>query len=388
MTTRPVTRGQDLLPIGETARICGVATSTLRYYEERGLIAPARRVGGRRWYGRDELRRIVVVQLAQSFGMSLEAIGTYLHAESPAWQEVLDSHIAELDSRVACARSAKEFLLHARRCPAADPLRECDVMVGALDTWIERGLPGRERPGSALRSDFVAEAHGDDAGSGTGRSDQERHDLAAMRRRYVDATLDTDDLAADPVEQFQRWLQDAVAAQVPEPNAMVLATTGADGTPSARTVLLKGLDERGFTFFTNLESAKAADLAANPRAALVFPWHAMERQVRVSGPVTQVSRDETAAYFASRPRESRLGAWASPQSSVVPDRAALDRGYAEMEARWPDGDEVPLPDFWGGYRVRPEECEFWQGRQGRLHDRFRYRRTDAGDGWIRERLAP
>jgi pyridoxamine 5'-phosphate oxidase len=210
--------------------------------------------------------------------------------------------------------------------------------------------------------------------------------LAAMRRRYDQAALVEDDMAADPLDQFRRWLADAVAADVPEPNAMVLATTDAGGVPSARTVLLKGLDERGFAFYTNVESAKAADLAANPRAALVFLWHAIERQVRVSGDVSRVGHDEAAAYFASRPRESQLGAWASPQSSVVSDRAALDQAYAEMEARWPAGAEIPLPDFWGGYRVRPREFEFWQGRKGRLHDRVRYRRVE--DRWIMERLAP
>ena len=196
--------------------------------------------------------------------------------------------------------------------------------------------------------------------------------LAGMRAAVRRGNPGRGGCAADPLEQFRRWLADAVAAELPEPNAMVLATTDPTGMPSARTVLLKGLDERGFAFYTNIESAKAADLAANPRAAVVFPWHAMQRQVRVSGEVTRVARDETAAYFASRPRESQLGAWASPQSSVVRDRAALDEAYAEMEARWPAGVEIPLPDFWGGYRLAPRECEFWQGRQGRLHDRFRY----------------
>jgi pyridoxamine 5'-phosphate oxidase len=209
-----------------------------------------------------------------------------------------------------------------------------------------------------------------------------------MRQRYADQPLDESDLAPDPLEQFRRWLTDAVAAGIAEPNAMVLATATPDGVPSARTVLLKGLDNRGFAFYTNLESAKAADLTTNPCAALVFPWHAMQRQVRVSGTVTRVGRDEAASYFASRPRESQLGAWASRQSSVVPDRAALDREYAELHGRWPEGTEIPLPEFWGGYRVTPETYEFWHGRQGRLHDRVRYRRERPGGEWVLERLAP
>lgn len=210
--------------------------------------------------------------------------------------------------------------------------------------------------------------------------------LAALRRRYARGELDEADVAPDPLTQFAAWLDEALAGQVAEPNAMVLATATSDGVPSARTVLLKGLDERGFVFYTNYESAKAADLDANPRAALVFPWHAMERQVRVTGTAERVSREESAAYFASRPRDSKLGAWASPQSQVVADRATLDRAYAELEARWGEDEEIPLPDFWGGYRVRPERVEFWQGRHGRLHDRIGYRREDAG--WVIERLAP
>jgi pyridoxamine 5'-phosphate oxidase len=210
--------------------------------------------------------------------------------------------------------------------------------------------------------------------------------LAALRRRYARGELHEADMAPDPLIQFAAWLDDALAGQVPEPNAMVLATITPDGFPSARTVLLKGLDDRGFVFYTNYESAKAADLEANPRAALVFPWHAMERQVRVRGTAERISREESAAYFASRPRDSQLGAWASPQSQVVADRASLDRAYAETAERFAGTEDVPLPDFWGGYRVRPEVVEFWQGRQGRMHDRVRYRRTE--EDWIMERLAP
>jgi pyridoxamine 5'-phosphate oxidase len=214
-------------------------------------------------------------------------------------------------------------------------------------------------------------------------------DLAAMRAAYARTGLDEVSVAADPLEQFARWMQDAIAAGLPEPNAMVLATATLAGVPSARTVLLKGVDERGFTFFTNTESRKGGELAANPSAALVFPWHALERQVRVTGPVSEVDRAEAAAYFASRPHGSRLGAWASPQSQVIGARADLDARLSELVERWPDGVDVPLPDFWGGYRVEPEEIEFWAGREDRLHDRLRFRRDpDAPGGWLIQRLAP
>ena len=214
-------------------------------------------------------------------------------------------------------------------------------------------------------------------------------DLAAMRAVYARTGLDEASILADPLAQFARWMQDAINAGLPEPNAMVLATATRDGVPSARTVLLKGVDERGFTFFTNTDSRKGAELAANPRAALVFPWHALERQVRVSGPVSVVDRAEVGDYFASRPHGSQLGAWASPQSQVISGRADIDARLAEVAERWTEGDAVPLPDFWGGYRVAPEEVEFWAGRADRLHDRLRFRRDrDAPDGWLLERLAP
>jgi pyridoxamine 5'-phosphate oxidase len=214
-------------------------------------------------------------------------------------------------------------------------------------------------------------------------------DLAAMRAAYALAGLDEASVAPEPLEQFARWMQDSIDAGLPEPNAMVLATATLDGEPSARTVLLKGVDGRGFTFFTNTGSRKAAELAANPRAALVFPWHALSRQVRVSGQVSVVDRAEAADYFATRPHGSRLGAWASPQSQVIGSRADLDARLAELTGRWPAGVEVPLPDFWGGYRVAPEEVEFWAGREDRLHDRLRYRLDpDEPGGWLLERLAP
>ena len=210
-----------------------------------------------------------------------------------------------------------------------------------------------------------------------------------MRRTYETSGVDVDDLGPDPVVAFGRWFADAAAAGVAEPNAMVLATAGADGTPAARTVLLKGYDGRGLRFFTNLGSAKADDLAANPRAALVFPWHQVGRQVRVTGAVVGLGRDEVEAYFATRPRDAQVGAWASPQSQVVASRAALDAALAEVEARVPA--EVPAPPGWGGFRVLPEVWEFWAGRTGRLHDRLRYRRTGGSAeqvAWTIERLAP
>ncbi|WP_433307311.1 pyridoxamine 5'-phosphate oxidase [Actinoplanes sp. CA-030573] len=208
-----------------------------------------------------------------------------------------------------------------------------------------------------------------------------------MRRDYTERgpLLET---SLEPVwtSQFAVWFADAVSFGLPEPNAMVVSTATPAGRPSARTVLLKDYDERGFTFFTNYESRKGSELAANPYASLVFPWFAMQRQVIVAGAVERVSRAETKQYFATRPRGSQLGAWASPQSRVLPDRAAVEAGLAAAEERFGDG-PVPPPPHWGGLRVLPETVEFWQGRSNRLHDRLRFRRTDEGS-WIVERLAP
>ena len=192
-------------------------------------------------------------------------------------------------------------------------------------------------------------------------------------------------MSRDPIAEFARWFAEAQAAEVEEPNAMVLATATPGGAPSARVVLLKGFDERGFVFFTDYRSRKGAELEANPRAALVLHWSELERQVRISGEVTRTSMEESETYYRSRPLGSRLGAWVSHQSLAIPSREVLEDGLREVERRFAGG-EVPLPPYWGGYRVKPEAIEFWQGRENRLHDRIRYQRE--GPTWRIERLGP
>ncbi|WP_328926273.1 pyridoxamine 5'-phosphate oxidase [Streptomyces sp. NBC_00190] len=214
-------------------------------------------------------------------------------------------------------------------------------------------------------------------------------DPATMRKQYRSQIVEEESLAEDPLRQFARWFQQAADAHVFEANAMIVSTATADGRPSSRTVLLKQFDERGFVFFTNYGSRKGRELAENPHVALLFPWHPIARQVVVTGTAARIGRDETAAYFRSRPHGSQLGAWASEQSTVIGSRAELDRRYAELAARYPEGEQVPVPPQWGGIRVTPHEVEFWQGHENRLHDRLRYVREGAeSEEWRVERLCP
>jgi pyridoxamine 5'-phosphate oxidase len=209
--------------------------------------------------------------------------------------------------------------------------------------------------------------------------------IADLRLNYTLQALDEAEVAPNPIEQFQIWFDQAMAAQLPEPNAMTLATATTAGIPSARIVLLKGLDDHGFVFYSNFESRKGEELRQNPSAALVFLWTTLERQVRIEGRVEPVSDEEADAYFHSRPLTSRLGAWTSDQSRVIPDRAVLEQRFADLQVMYQD-QPVPRPPHWGGFRVIPNQIEFWQGRPSRLHDRLRYRRDN--EAWKLDRLAP
>jgi len=210
--------------------------------------------------------------------------------------------------------------------------------------------------------------------------------VTRLRKEYTRSGLKESDVASDPIEQFRSWFDEVLAADLHEPNAMTLATATQEGRPSARVVLLKGFDERGFVFYTSYVGRKSEELETNPNCALVFYWGELERQVRVEGRASRVSEEESDEYFGSRPRGSRLGAWASEQSRPVEGRGALEERLRGLEAEY-EGREVPRPPFWGGYQVEPEVIEFWQGRENRLHDRLVYRRSDNGE-WGRERLQP
>ncbi|MFE3140775.1 pyridoxamine 5'-phosphate oxidase [Streptomyces scopuliridis] len=207
-----------------------------------------------------------------------------------------------------------------------------------------------------------------------------------MREQYRTTPLLEKDLAPAPMDQFARWFKEAAANDLHEPNAMVIATATPEGRPSSRTVLLKGYDDRGFVFFTNYTSRKSGEIESNPFVSLLFPWHPLARQIIITGTAARTGRDETAAYFRTRPHGSQLGAWASDQSSPIASREELLRRYDELASRYPEGEQVPVPPQWGGYRVTPETVEFWQGHENRLHDRLRYVRD--GDGWRVERLCP
>ena len=211
-------------------------------------------------------------------------------------------------------------------------------------------------------------------------------EIDQWRREYLQGGLERDELSEDPISQFRGWLEEVVKADISDPSAMCLSTADASGQPSQRIVLLKGFDEAGFVFYTNLKSQKAWDIAANPRVSLLFPWHFLERQVIVRGEAQLLDDSEADAYFRSRPRDSQIAAWASHQSDAIVSRQALEEQFSNCEQRF-EGDDVPRPEFWGGYRVVPHAVEFWQGRASRLHDRFLYRVLDNG-GWQIERLSP
>jgi pyridoxamine 5'-phosphate oxidase len=212
-------------------------------------------------------------------------------------------------------------------------------------------------------------------------------DIGALRREYRRDGLRRESLAADPFEQFEEWFQEALEAGIQDSHGMSLATASTDGQPTLRTVLLKSFDQRGFVFFTNYGSLKARQIDENPQVALLFPWLGLDRQIEINGHAERISAAESIKYFITRPIGSRLGAWSSPQSRVITSRQVVEMQFEEMKRKFADGD-VPLPSFWGGYRVTPHAVEFWQGRENRLHDRFLYSREAGDDGWTINRLAP
>ncbi len=214
-----------------------------------------------------------------------------------------------------------------------------------------------------------------------------KEQIEALRRDYRSRNLEKADLANHPIPQFQKWFAEALEANVPEPNALTLATCGANGRPAGRIVLLKGFDAEGFVFYTNYESHKAQELEENPYAAMVFCWLELERQVRISGKVEKISREASLAYYQSRPKGSQIGAWASPQSKVIGDRKVLEDKVEALQQEYAAADSLPIPPHWGGYLLRPDEVEFWQGRTSRLHDRFSFQLTEGGT-WTVDRLAP
>lgn len=211
--------------------------------------------------------------------------------------------------------------------------------------------------------------------------------LESIRREYADRPLTSKDMVPHPIVQFERWMQDAVNAHVVEPNAMILGTADAKGAPSVRTLLLKGFDDRGFVFYTNYNSAKAREIEENPQVALLFLWLALERQIKIKGTASRISKEESLLYFRKRPLKTQLAAWASPQSEIIVSRKELEKRVEEIKQQFAQEPEIPMPPFWGGYRVKPEFFEFWQGRPDRLHDRFIYQK-EAGDKWDIHRLAP
>lgn len=212
-------------------------------------------------------------------------------------------------------------------------------------------------------------------------------EIENLRKEYTARTLEVEEAQKDPFQQFEEWFAEAVRAQLPEPNAMTLATVDAGGQPSARIVLLKGFDREGFVFYTNYHSRKGEEMQENPRVALVFLWLELQRQVRIEGSVERIDPEESTRYFQSRPRGSQIGAWASPQSTVIDRRDVLEQRYATLERQYEEAEVLPRPAHWGGYLVRPHRLEFWQGRVSRLHDRIQYRLVE-GEKWVIERLAP